>query len=334
MAFGETIPAGEEELLKKLGDEIAEIQRSRVERGAEPARVAHVKQHVGAVGELRVTADASLRHGVFVEAEKRWPVYVRFSNGSGRRQADGAPDARGFAVKLVGVPGTKLIEGLEHAMTQDFLFIDAPALPFDGPEEFMTFLRAAKDGPAKLLPRLISGFGLGRALRIVWGAVTAEKVKSFATHAFHTAAPIAFGPSAAKLALFPRGNAEQGPSVGGPNYLKDDLVARLARGPLSWSLRAKLYVDETTTPIEDAAVEWSGPWVELGTLTLPQQNTASPAGKEISELVSRLSFDPWHASEEHRPLGAIMRARRVAYAPSVIGRKAASEPSGVLAPSA
>jgi hypothetical protein len=46
--------------------------------------------------------------------------------------------------------------------------------------------------------------------------------------------------------------------------------------------------------------------------------------------VSRLSFDPWHAGEEHRPLGGIMRARRVTYGASVVGRKAAPEPRDVL----
>lgn len=330
MAFGETIPAGEDELLRKIGEEIAEIQRSR---SGQPARVTHVKQHLGVAGELVVTAEPSAQHGVFAEAGKRWPVYVRFSNGSGRRQADGAPDVRGFALKLVGVPGKKLIEGLENEMTQDFLFIDAPAIPFHGPEEFMAFLRAAKDGPVKLLPRLISSFGLGRGLGILWGAATAEKVKSFATHAFHTGAPIAFGASAAKLGLFPARNAGEDPPVGGADYLREDLVARLTQGPLSWSLRAQRFVDQATTPIEDAAAEWSGPWVELGTLTLPRQNTDSARGKEISTLVNTLSFDPWHTTEDHRPLGAIMRARRVAYAPSVIGRKAAAEPKSVLEPS-
>jgi hypothetical protein len=291
----------------------------------------HVKQHVGAIGELKVSAPPEARHGVFAEPDARWPVYVRFSNGAGARQPDGPPDARGFAVKLVGVPGKKLIEGLEDELTQDFLFIDTPALPFQNPEQFMAFVRAAKDGPAKLLPGLIAGFGFFKAIGILWGAITAEKVKSFATHAFHTGAPIAFGSTAAKLGLFPLPNDAPPPSVGGGDYLRDDLVARLGAGELSWSLRAQPFVDESTTPIEDTSVVWSGPWVELGTLTLPRQDPDSARGKEVSELVNRMSFDPWHAIEAHRPLGAIMRARRAAYAPSVIGRKALPEPRSMMA---
>jgi hypothetical protein len=208
--------------------------------------------------------------------------------------------------------------------------IDTPVIPFRNPDEFMAFVRSAKDGAGKLLPRLIQHFGFSRALSILWGAIRAEKVKSFATHTFHTAAPIAFGKSAAKLALVPNGNPDSGPAVKGNDYLSQDIIGRLKQGKLSWTLRAQFFVDEATTPIEDTAVKWDGPWVDLATLNLPQQDADSPRGQEISALVKQLSFDPWHTSEEHRPLGAIMRARKVAYGVSVIGRKAAPEPKSVL----
>jgi hypothetical protein len=330
MAFVETVPADEAQKFQGFADEIAEIQRERAKARGNVSRVAHMKQHLGALGELVVTAPENARFGVFAEAGKHWPVYVRFSNASGRQQGDGAPDARGLAVKLVGVPGTKLIEGMENELTQDFLFVDTPALPVRDPDEFMALLRAAKDGPAKLLPRLVSALGLGRTLAIMWKVISAKKVTSFATHEFNTAAPITFGSGAAKLGLFPVDPAESAPTSG-DDYLREDLTARLQGGALRWSLRAQPFVDETSTPIDDTSIEWRGPWTEVATLTLPKQDPDSPRGKEISELVNRLSFDPWHAIEAHRPVGAVMRARRAAYAPSVIGRKAAPEPREVLA---
>jgi hypothetical protein len=293
------------------------------------SRALHLKQHYGAVGELVIKAPDSARHGVFSMGGKTWPVYVRFSKGSSRHQRDAEPDVRGFALKLVGVPGKKLIEGLQDAVTQDFLLIDTPVIPFRNPDEFMRFVRSAKDGPTKLLPRLVSHFGLGRALGILWGALRKQKVKSYAAHDFHTAAPIAFGRTAAKLSLTPTGNAEA-PAVKGDDYLRQDISARLKRGPLSWTLRAQLFIDQAKTPIEDTSVNWDAPWVDLATLTLPQQDGDSPRGREITELVSRLSFDPWHASEEHRPLGQIMRARKVAHGVSVVARGAAPEPTSVL----
>src|SRR6185503_6702786 len=175
MAFGETIPADEVERFRGYAQEIAAIQRERAEKRGEFSRVAHLKQHLGAVGELSVEAPENARVGVFAEAQTRWPVYVRFSNGSGFHQSDKAPDARGFAVKLVGVPGKKLIEGMEDEVTQDFLFISTSTIPFSDAEQFMTFLRAAKDGPSKILPRLVSSIGLGSALGMLWRAVRSAK---------------------------------------------------------------------------------------------------------------------------------------------------------------
>jgi len=334
MAFGETIAPDEAERFRGYAEEITAIQSARVAKnGGKVERALHVKQHLGAVGELVVKAPETARSGVFAMSGKSWPVYARFSNGSSRHQPDKTPDVRGFALKLVGVPGQKLIKGLEGELTQDFLFIDTQVLPFRTPEEFMMFVRAAKAGPAKLLPKLISAFGFGRALGIIWGSVAGEKVKSYATHTFHSGAPVAFGKRAVKLSLLPvPSNATEAPAKG-DDFLRQDLTARLKNGPLSWTLRAQFFVDEATTPIEDTNVCWTGDWVDLATLTLPQQAVESPRGREISELVNELSFDPWHATEEHRPLGAIMRARGATYGASVVARKAAAEPKSVLSPS-
>lgn len=329
MAFHEVVLPDETERFEAFAREIREIQRSRAAKRGKSERVLHVKSHVGVVGKLSISASEPHRSGVFSGEPASYPVYVRFSNAAGLRQADGAPDARGIAVKLVGVPGPKLIPGLEHALTQDFLFISDPAIAFRDPEEFMTFVRAAKDGPLPLLPRLFRGFGFGRGLQLLRRLAGAAKVRSFATHAFFTAAPIAFGDTAAKLALFPLAPAHA-PIAHGPEALREDLLQRLGVGALSWTLSAQFFADDESTPIEDASVEWRGPWVELGKLSIPGQDPESETGRRISALVEELSFDPWHAIEGHRPLGAIMRARAVAYRESVLGRNAAPEPDSVI----
>lgn len=328
MGFHETIATDESARFEGYAAELAELQRARAAKTGTVSRALHVKQHLGAVGELVVNAPESALVGVFAPAGRAWPVYARFSNGSGAHQADKTPDVRGFAIKLVGVPGKKIIPGLEQEQTQDFLFINDPSLPFRDPHEFMTFVRSAKNGPAKLLPRLFAGVGLRRGFAVLLRLLGGSKVASFATHAFHTGAPISFGATAAKLGLFPvPGGAAA--AAGGEHFLRDDLAARLKAGPLSWSLRAQMFQDDLRTPIEDTSVTWAGPWVELGLLTLRRQDPDSPKGREISEVVTGLSFDPWHAVEAHRPLGAIMRARAVGYRASVLGRKAAPEPRSI-----
>lgn len=329
MGFHEIIAGDEGTRFEQYAAELVGIQRARAEKSGVVSRALHVKQHLGAVGELLVTAPEGARFGVFSTPGQVWPLYARFSNGSSSHQADKLPDVRGFALKLVGVPGSKIIPGLEQEQTQDFLMIAGPSIPFRDPEEFMRFVRAAKDGPARLLPRLFGSFGLGRALTVLKRLAQTPKVESYATNAFHTGAPLAFADTAAKLGLFPLDNA-QAPAATGNDALREDLTRRLGAGPLRWALRAQLFVDDRATPIEDTSQAWVGPWLELGTLTLPRQDVTSPRGQEISDLVSRFSFDPWHALEAHRPLGAIMRARAVTYRESVLARKAAPEPNSVL----
>ncbi|PTL81313.1 catalase [Vitiosangium sp. GDMCC 1.1324] len=325
----ETVAPDEVERFERYASELRELQKKHA-RGGHPSRALHAKGHVGATGELVVSSGLpeALRVAVFAEP-RSWPVYVRFSNGSGRHQRDRTPDVRGMALKLVGVPGRKLIPGLEDKRTQDFLFIHTPATPFPTPDEFVSFVRANATGPALLLPRLIGTFGPGRTLALLKRLASMPKVPSLASVPFYTALPLRFGTMAAKLALFP-----VGPSAGGTaDALRENLISRLRSGPLSWSLRVQLFVDERTTPIENASVVWPedrAPFHELARLTLPQQDVTSASGAKLEELIDRMSFDPWHAVEELRPLGAMMRARAIAYRESVIERQAAPEPDDVV----
>jgi hypothetical protein len=63
-------------------------------------------------------------------------------------------------------------------------------------------------------------------------------------------------------------------------------------------------------------------------LTLSKQDTASAEGLRLAERIEKLSFDPWHAPVEFKPLGNMMRARSPAYRVSTQVRSAAAEPDG------
>jgi hypothetical protein len=220
-------------------------------------------------------------------------------------------------------------------VTQDFLLIQTPSLAVRTVDEFMTVVRTSARGPAQLLLALVKNHGLGRALGIARAAGAMKKIESMATGTFYTAAPHRWGNTAAKLALVPTAG---GPARGaGKNMLRDDLVARLKDGPIVYSLRAQMFVDDKTTPIELADVVWpesKTPYVEIATLTLHRQDVLSPRGQEIEALVDKVSFDPWHSIAEHRPMGGVMRSRRPTYKASVLGRGPVDEPTSVLAPSA
>lgn len=328
----ETVAPDEAERFERYASELRELQKKNA-RGGTLSRALHAKGHVGAVGELTVPSGLpeALRVAVFSEP-RTWPVYVRFSNGSGRHQHDRTPDVRGMALKLVGVPGRKLIPGLEDKRTQDFLLIQNPAVPFRDPDEFVALVRAMAGGPALMPLRLAGQLGLGRALTVLKGLASMPKVPSLATVPFYTALPLRFGATAAKLAVFPVG-ASAGSAPGSAQGLREDLISRLRAGPLTWSFRVQLFVDARTTPIEDASVRWPedrSPFHEVARLVLPQQDVTSASGAKREEEIERMSFDPWHALEELRPLGAMMRARSAAYRESVLARQAAPEPDELV----
>jgi len=85
-------------------------------------------------------------------------AYVRFSNGSHIQGSVRSADVRGLAVKVLGVPGKKLIPGLEAAPTQDFLAIHSPVTPFRNADEFVKAIYAGRN-MALALPRFFPPSG-------------------------------------------------------------------------------------------------------------------------------------------------------------------------------
>jgi hypothetical protein len=233
----------------------------------------------------------------------------------------------------LGVGGKKIIPGLEKAPTQDFLLIGAPALPFKNAGEFVPFVTNISK-PWIGLPTIILKVGLGRTLAIVKTMKSAPKrpTISLATMRYYSAAPIQFGPYAVHYTLKPHAADAPGTQPGQtPNYLAEELSARIKREAVVYDFAVQFFVDETRTPIEDVSVEWKediAPFVTLARLTLAPQDPDSAPGRKLHEFVEKLSFDIWHAPEEFRPLGNIMRARRVDYKASAKERHALPEPDG------
>ena len=141
----------------------------------------------------------------------------------------------------------------------------------------------------------------------------------FATTSFHTAAPIRFGPYAAKLRLVP---IDAGLNLTAITDYAGDIADRLADGPLQYDLEAQFFLAEDVTPIEDLTSAWPRTTAPTGCwrLTVPRQDVRGDAGQTVAAEVEADRFDPWNALAEHRPLGEVMRARKVAYYPSVQNR--------------
>jgi hypothetical protein len=285
-------------------------------------RALHRKPQLTLAGELEILPElpSHARHGLFAKPA-RHPVWVRLSNGGADKQSDRQPDIRGFSIKVREVAGPGAL-GFDTD-SQDFLLINHAAFSFPNSDEFVGLALAAVKGPGALLKYLIGRYGLiGGLKRAGRLAQTIKKPFSgFATETFHSAAPIACGPYAVKVRLLPASgdNTRRVP----PDY-SGDMRERLAKGPLSFDLQLLFYVNEDDTPIEDASKEWTdalAPAVTVARLSLAAQDPESASGRALAEAVEDAAFDPWRALVAHRPLGDVMRARKVVYFQSQQGRQ-------------
>jgi hypothetical protein len=98
--------------------------------------------------------------------------------------------------------------------------------------------------------------------------------------------------------------------------LRSELKSRLKEGGVQFDFQVQRYVDEVSTPIEDATVEWAediSPFVTIARLIIPAQELDDAAEREID----RFAFNPWNTgSDDLRPLGSMNRARKLVYSAS------------------
>jgi hypothetical protein len=332
-SWKEVVPEDEDTRFLRYAEQLRELQRQRA-KGGRASRGLHAKAVANVKAELEVLGDLPepARAGLF-EKPGKYRAYVRFSNGSGTRQPDSKGDVRGVAIKVLGVPGKKVIPGLEQAKTQDFLLIHTPSSPFRNADEFMGVVLAVGGNPLLTLPRIIGLLGPARAFQVLkrFARGTSTPLGSVATTRYFSGVPIRYGDYAVHYALEPEAKAGLQGAGSAADYLGEELAARLRREPLVYDLRVQFYSDAARTPLEDASVEWTeanAPFVTVAKLSLPIQDLASTDALALSAYIETLSFDPWHALEAHRPLGNIMRARNHAYRLSTAERKAAPEPEG------
>ena len=124
----------------------------------------------------------------------------------------------------------------------------------------------------------------------------------------HSCAPVAWGPYAAHMHVFP-GAGRNLPRVAG---LGRGHSATPCRGCAALGSAGPVLHRSRAHPIEDGRKIWKAPKLTVGNLVLDSLADA--------EVVEADRFDPWSAVAEHRPLGEIMRARKAAYFPSYRNR--------------
>jgi hypothetical protein len=123
--------------------------------------------------------------------------------------------------------------------------------------------------------------------------------------------PYKLGIGAVKYLVKPRLN---GPPIAATVESQDQLRAAMKLNLETRDAFLDFYVqpqlDPVEQPIEDATQLWQTSPQIVATIRIPCQSFDSP---EQMEFCENLSFNPWHALTEHRPLGSLNRLRRETY---------------------
>lgn len=322
--MGEVVPPDESAYTSRIVDSgirmLSEV-RTRVGDGLY-RRDAHAKTHACLLGNFTVRKglDSDVRQGVFAE-QKTYKAWVRFSSGNQDLQSDWLPDARGMAIKLLGVPGEKLLEGEQSARTQDFLMIDNPAFFIPNVEEyaaFTSFQAAGSQFGYFFDPKLNPFRWKVRELRIgvnilkwpphellgtQFHSMTAYKLG--ATHYVkHSAKPV----SCDGKSKIPSGLASFGSAA-----LRSALETSIKANSACFDFLVQLQKSDKNMPVEDPTVQWDeddSPFVPVARLEIPKQD---PAAALANNFCENLSFTPWHALPAHEPVGGLNRVRKAVY---------------------
>ncbi len=326
----EEILPDEDEVNAKLAESFRYIVNKTHEDTGHAERSVHAKSFALLRAEVVVHPDLppELAQGVFATA-KTYAAVIRISSIAGDVLPDTVSLPRGFSFKLFDVDGERL-PGSEDARTQDFIFASSPVFAAPTAEKFagpLKFLAATTDR-VEWAKVALSAFlrPTERALEHIGHGVPA--LKGFGGYPmvnplgdrYWLQAPIRFGDHIAKLDVVPA--SENFTALTGKEFdldgrhdgIRDEVHTLLASEGGSWTLRAQLWRDRDTQPIEDASVEWTedvSPFIPIATIRVAPQDSWSPDRALVMD--DAMAFRPWQGITAHRPLGNIMRARRVTY---------------------
>jgi hypothetical protein len=278
-------------------------------------RGGNTKTHGIVRGEFIVhdNLPTEFRHGIYAQP-RTFPAWVRFS-GPGPYVTPDIDDV-GFmsiSIKLIGVPGPKLMEEEKH--TIDMFGVSTP-----------TFVTPDTKANAQLQRESLKNaqifyflnFRRPHVLDMIMQSLFIKTQSSPFEAPYFSCVPYLLGEGRAmQYSVWPKSEKRTPiprlPFRPPDDYLRDAMVASLAEGDVELDFRLQLQTDPHLMPIENNAVLWPerlSPRVSVATLRLPKQKFDSPAQMEFAK---KLSYNPWHTIAEHRPLGNQSRARQRMY---------------------
>jgi hypothetical protein len=305
---------------KLIADELSVVIEESIRKQYSAGRArrdAHPKAHGCVKAEIHIldTLPAPLAKGMFIPA-KTYQAWIRFSNGSGDpTRADVKRDARGMAIKVLGVAGTKLLEDDAAATTQDFIMINHPVFFATDPARYRSFMDDANS--EHFYRKLRIPFDLGAKGTMIALETRSSKISNPLQARYWSMVPYQLGTGAGRQAVKYSARAcsatvDPMPHKPDHDFLRDALRNTLKEGEACMEFLVQPRTS-SSMDVEDSRIEWKeaqAPFYPVATIRILQQAFDTP---EQNAFCENLSFTPWHALPEHKPLGVTNRLRKVIY---------------------
>lgn len=248
-----------------------------------------------------------LKVGIFKE-QKTYPALIRISNSNPKIKGDNKKDVRGFAIKLLDVPGHKYSKD-EH-FTQDFLLVSAKTMPLGTVKLFYEAIYYnLKVNPLAYLFKVVSQGNVHKLKEI--NSLRKHHTSPLDIY-YYSTTPYFFNDKYVKYCLAPKSTYKSElPNKLTPTYLSDNMQNHLNNNIAKFDFMIQFRKGDM--PINDASVEWDeklSPFIKIGELIIDKQNFRTDSRYSLCE---NLSFSPGHSLLDHKPAGSLNKARTTIY---------------------
>lgn len=258
-----------------------------------------------------------LKVGLFAQP-KSYKAIIRASNGG--ETDDRNPDAHGFAIKVLGVKGDQALKELAGSNEQDFILADSPVFFIRNASDYALFVqdvavsRPKGKPPEKFFAHLKKTHPEDLPLfQKLKKQITDDPLSS----TYWSQLPYSFGGSSRTICRYrvspaaPGGGSAGASSVGdSENYLRERMVDRLGKEEVVFEFAVQVKKGATKDVVESPTVEWDEPYVTVASLHIAPQAFDTVERNQFGE---DLTYTPWHALAQHKPLGEINAIRQVVY---------------------
>ncbi|MND39608.1 Catalase [compost metagenome] len=314
--LGEKLQPNEEVLAQNIAQVIEKSIREQYTAG-NALRDAHPKAHGCVRAEFHVSKNipAQFAKGVFIP-DQSYQAWIRFSNASNdASSADIDKDARGIAIKLLGVSGTKILESEKQATTQDFIMINHPVFFANDAKRYLSFINDVNSH--NMIRKLHIPFALGfKGTMNALGARNSQIANPLYAR-YWSMVPYQLGLGNDRQAVKYSVRACSATANNLPKNPSHDFLREALKNTLQQTDACMEFLIQPRTSskmlVEDSMTEWdekAAPFYQVATIHIPKQNFDTP---EQNKFCENLSFTPWHALPAHKPLGAVNRMRKVIY---------------------